>query len=289
MKAVITLFFLSAATLLFAQSEKIKDYHLDKEYKMGALGTLRLRCTDARVTIAGSARATAHVKIDREVEAKGFVFNGHDEFSVDVEEVNGDLEIRENKAYGTVGVVGYYNERYTILVELPQGASLNVRGDDGNYKVTNLEGSIAMTLDDADVELTGCSGSDFRFALDDGDITMDEGRGKLDIDADDADVRISHGAFSEIQADMDDGDLVIETSLADNGSYRITAQDGLVALTVTNGGGKFDIRHDDARVVTEGKFDTIEESEDRTRLSLASGNAAVDIRADDARVRLVKR
>ena len=81
----------------------------------------------------------------------------------------------------------------------------------------------------------------------------------------------------------------VETSLSDNGSYYINAQDGFIALTVTNGGGKFDIHHDDARVTTEGDFQTIDESENRTRLVLAKGNAKVDIKADDGRIRLVKR
>ena len=155
--------------------------------------------------------------------------------------------------------------------------------------INNIDGSISMDIDDADLELIACSGNEFKFRMDDGDIVMDEGKGALEIDADDADVKIANGAFTSIQADIDDGDLVIETSLADNGNYNVNAQDGLIALTVTNGGGKFDIRHDDARVVTEGNFQSVEESESRTRLTLASGNARVDIRADDARVRLATR
>jgi hypothetical protein len=88
---------------------------------------------------------------------------------------------------------------------------------------------------------------------------------------------------------MDDGDLLIETSIVDNGRYFIQAQDGLVALTITNGGGKFEIRHDDSRITTEGNFNKIAESDDRTHVSLANGNANVEIRTDDARVRLTKR
>ena len=59
-------------------------------------------------------------------------------------------------------------------------------------------------------------------------------------------------------------------------------------MTVLGGGGKFDIRHDDARVFAEGNFDTVERSEDRTRLTLANRNAKVNIRADDGRVRLIR-
>lgn len=289
MKIPLTLGLAFFASALFAQTDKIKDYHLNKEYKMNSAGTLKLKCSDARVFISGSDRSTAHVKIDRVVETKGLLFSSHDEFRVDVEEVDGNLEIIENKSSHMAGIVGYYRENYTITVEIPKGASLDVDGDDGDYKVSNLAGTISINLDDADVELTHCSGSDFRFVVDDGDITMDGGRGNLDIDADDADVKISGGAFTSITADMDDGDLIIETSLAENGNYRITAQDGLVALTIPNGGGKFDIRHDDANVLTEGEFVIMEESENRTQLSLAKGTALVDIRADDARVRLINR
>ncbi|MEQ8425142.1 MAG: hypothetical protein RIA63_10565, partial [Cyclobacteriaceae bacterium] len=79
-----------------------------------------------------------------------------------------------------------------------------------------------------------------------------------------------------------------ETSLADNGKYNIRAQDGLVSLAITGGGGEFNVRHDDARVIAEGGFDFNEKSDSFTRLTLANGNARVDIRADDARIRLSK-
>ena len=89
-----------------------------------------------------------------------------------------------------------------------------------------------LNLDDADVELTGCKGNDFRFRLDDGDLTMDEGRGALDVDADDADVVIRNAKFEKIMADVDDGDFIVETTLVDGGEYLIAGQDGLISFTV---------------------------------------------------------
>jgi hypothetical protein len=289
MKTIYPLALSLAVSLAAFAQEKGNAYNLDKEYAMAANGTLILKCSDAEVSISGTTRTNAHVKINRLVTTKGWVFGNHDEFSVDVTEEGGNLEVEERKHHQMSGVIGYYSEKYTIDISVPQGASLRVKGDDGDYKINNIDGEISIEADDADVALTACSGSRFRFRLDDGDITMDEGKGDLTIDADDADVRISNAKFSSINADMDDGDLIVETALFDNGDYRIRSQDGLVALTVTQGGGKFEIRHDDTRVITEGNFQKLEESEDRTRLALASGNATVEIRTDDARVRLVKR
>jgi hypothetical protein len=287
MKSVYTftiLFF--SSIILIAQSDKGRDFHLDNEYKLNATGTIRLTISDAKVFITGSNRSTAHVKIDREVSSKGWIF-GDERFTVDINEQSGDLIIKE-RSNGSVGVVGYYNEKYTINIEAPEGVNLVVNGDDGDYFLDNINGSIDLDLDDADVELTSCKGDNFKIRLDDGDLRMDTGKGTFDLDADDADIHIKRAAFTKIIADIDDGDFVVETSLSDNGDYFINGQDGLISLTVVDGGGKFEIRHDDARVIAEGNFETIEKSENRTRLALANGNAKVSIHADDARVRLIK-
>jgi hypothetical protein len=287
MKQALTLFFVVISGMAIAQSTKVGNFNLDKVYKISPSGLLNLTCSDAKVYITGSSRTDVHVKIDRVVETKGFVF-GENEFAVDIDETNGNLTIKERAGSTSVGVVGYIHEKYTINIEAPEGISLRVRGDDGDYWIKTINGAMDLDLDDADVDLAGCKGNDFRIRIDDGDVKMDQGSGKLEVDADDADIEIRNAKFTSISADFDDGDFIIETSLADGGDYYINSQDGMIAFTVTGGGGKFDIRHDDASVRADDVFTTVEESEDRTRLTLPSGNAKVDIRADDARVRLAK-
>ena len=288
MRKALTLVLVLLSAVSFAQSTKMGDYHLDKTYKVDAKGTITLTSSDANVFITGSDRADVHVKIDRVVEAKGFIW-GSQEFSVDVNEVNGNLSIKERSSSGTVGVVGYIHEKYTINIETPAGVSLLIRGDDGDYYIRTVHGDIDLNVDDADVELTGCKGSNFKFRIDDGDISMDEGQGTLDVSADDADVKIQNASFTKIMAEMDDGDFVVETSLADQGDYYIDCEDGLIALTIIQGGGRFNIRHSDAHITTEGRFEEKERLERQTTLTLPNGSAKVEIRADDARVRLSSR
>jgi len=222
------------------------------------------------------------------VEQKGFGW-GNEEFSVDIDESNGNLTIRERSNSSHVNFGGSYSERYTIKIQAPKGVSLVLNGDDGDYFIDHIDGAIDADLDDADIELTACSGDDFRFHLDDGDVKMDQAKGRLEFDGDDSDINIRNASLTNINVEIDDGDFVVETSLAENGDYYINTQDGRVAFTVTSGGGRFDIRHDDASIRTDGSFTSIEESEDRSRFTLASGNAKVDIRADDASVKLAKR
>jgi hypothetical protein len=283
--ALLTLSFAVISVVASAQ-----DFHLDKNYKVNATGTIDLGSSDAKVFITGSKRTNVHVKIDREVTAQGIVFGGEREFKVEVIEENGNLRLRERKEGTSVGVVGVYNEKYRIEIEAPEGMSLIVRGDDGDYYIKNVNGSMDFSLDDADVELADCKGDKFRFKLDDGDLKMDQGKGSIDIDGDDTDIAIYNAHFSSVNADVDDGDLRIETSLDNNGEYFFESQDGLIALTVLSGGGEFDIRHDDGHVDTQGgEFNVISKREHSTRLNLPKGSAKVSMRADDANIRLATR
>ena len=288
MKNILTATFALITGICFAQTTKTGNYHIDENHKINEKGIIRLTCSDAKVFITGSDRTDVNIKIDREVETKGISF-GSEEFTVDIDEKDGNVVIREISSSAHVGIVGYYNERYTIKIQAPKGASLVIDGDDGNYVIDHINGAVDANLDDADIELIACNGDDFRFRLDDGDIKMDQGKGSLEVDGDDTDVEIKNAQFSRISAEMDDGDFIVETSLADNGDYYINTQDGKISFTVTAGGGRFDIRHDDANIRTDASFSSIEESDDRSRFTLPSGNAKVDIRADDASVRLAKR
>jgi hypothetical protein len=285
MKKPLTVLFILTATIGYPQ--KNDDYHLDKEFSIGEKGMLSLTCGDAHVVISGSVRKTAHVKIDRVVVTKGIRF-GSREFSMDIKENDGNLNLLEH-SYSTAGIIGYFSEKYTILLEIPSGVSLIIHGDDGNYQLKNIGGAIAMNVDDGDTELSGCTGDQFSFKMGDGNIRMDQGKGKLEIEGDDSDISIKHGAFSEIHASINDGKLNFETSLSETGVYSIRADDGSISLSVLNGGGIFSIKHDDGRVSTDGNFKIIEKSDDETHLTLSDGKAKVEIRVNDGNVKLVSR
>jgi hypothetical protein len=277
--------FLFLSTLAFSQDG---EFRLDKDFPMNSNGKIDLTASDAKVFITGSSRKTAHVKIFRKVTIKGF-HTSNDEFRVDIEPENGNLKIKEYSKSFSAGLITYYKEEYKIEIEAPEGSSLVIRGDDGDYYVQNVNGSIDMSLDDADAELVDCRGDKFSIRLDDGDFRMNTGKGSLELDGDDGDFEVQNGSFSSVIADVDDGDLIIETSLADNGRYDITSQDGLVDVTITGGGGEFDVRYDDGHVTSDGNYKISYESEERTRLSLGSGSARVTVRGEDARVRLSSR
>jgi Putative adhesin len=284
MKTTLTFCLLFLSSIAFAQQD---DFHLDKEYAIDSNGTIDLNSSDADVLITGTARgATARVKIDRVVTVKGW-YKREGSFTVNVNAENGNLIIREQQSSVNIGIIGYYNEDYKILIEAPEGVSLTIRGDDGDYVIKNIDGAISMNFDDGNAQLTNCDGDRFSFRLDDGDIRMNKGKGSLDVVADDADVEILNAAFSQINARLDDGDFIVHTSLENGGDYSIDTEDGMVFFDILSGGGEFSIRHDDSSIRADGDFKVLEETESFKKLTLGSGSARIKVRADDASVKLI--
>lgn len=280
MKYTLLFFCLLVSAVVVAQGE----FHLDKVYKVDTQGKVKLSTDDADVYITGSDRKDIHVKIDRVVESKGITW-GEKQFDVSVEVVDGDIIIRD-KEWGNVSMVGYIREDYTVRIEAPATMALDIRGDDGDYEIDDMAGSIRLVADDGDILVTNFTGNSTYFDLDDGDVTMEGGTGELSINMDDGDMDISDGKFSSIEMDIDDGDVRLETTLQNDGDYLFRIEDGSLDLTVLGGGGKFDIRHDDGSIRYDGSFDVVEEDDDYSILRLAGGEALVKVRGDDTRVSL---
>ena len=273
--------------VLTAQQSIAQDnvFKLDEKYPIEANGTIYMDTDDANVRIMGSDRKDVRVNIYRKLTRKGIVF-GDESFEVEIKPRGGNLYIKDIQQQVSIGVMGYMSEEYEIKIEAPNTVNLDVDGDDDDYTIRDINGSIAMDLDDGDARLIGCSGSSFDFRLDDGDLEMDEARGSLRISVDDGDVQINNAKLNEIDAIADDGDIEIATTLVDNGNYSFRADDGDIILTVLGGGGTFHIYHDDGRVSASQAFRVLKQEDDETKLQLGDGNATVKVRADDSNVRL---
>ncbi len=273
--------------VLLAQQGIAQDdtFKLDENYPISSQGTIYLDSDDADVRIVGSERKDVHVKIFRNVVRKGVVF-GKESFEVEVKPSNGNLYIRDIQQQINVGIIGYMREEYEITIEAPHHVNLDIEGDDDDYNIRGINGSIVMDIDDGDARLTNCGGDSFEFDFDDGDLVMDEAKGSLRVSMDDGDVTIRNAAFSNIDVSADDADIEIATSLKDDGNYSFRIDDGDIDLTVLSGGGTFHIYHDDSHVSASQAFDIKVKEDDITKLELNSGNARVKMRTDDASIRL---
>lgn len=281
---------LGAGCLLFTtlqvSAQNDGNYQLDEVYSMASEGTLYLRSEDANVRITGTNRSDARVIIDRSEEIKG-ASSRKRSFEMEIEEKSGDLYLTE-KSRSSGWMMGYYQLDYDITIELPMNASLKVDGEDDDYLIKSVNGSIRVQTEDGDVELLNCNGDDFEIVLEDGDLRMDGGNGSLYVNVEDGDVDMRNGSFEEVEIRTEDGDVILETKLIGEGLYDIDGDDATIEFVVLAGGGDFEISKDDARVSASKDFELVRERDSRVSYSLAGGAADVRIRTSDGRVRLTK-
>lgn len=286
-------FITTLSIILFAtvqlKAQDDGEYHLDRVYQMDSEGTLYLRSEDANVRITGSDRSDVRVVIDRIEDIKG-ISNRRRDFDMEIEEVSGDLYVTEkNRSSSRVTFgISVYRLEYDISIELPRNASLKIDGEDDDYVIRSVNGSISIDVEDGDIELLNCESKDFEITLEDGDLKLDGGYGELYVDVEDGDLDIRNGQFEGVEITTEDGDLMIETTLADGGFYDIDGEDATIEFVVLGGSGQFDISRDDARVNASDAFKLIRDTERRITYELGSEGAEVSIRTKDGRVRLFK-
>ena len=294
MKKQFTMMMMAAALLVgnaaLAQDDKDDrgSFHLDEVYKMDAKGTLHLNSEDADVRIIGSNRSDVRVKIDREERVRG-LSSRRRSYDMKIENRGGDLYLTERESSGVRIMMGSYSLDYEILIELPESASLRIKGEDDEYYVKNVNGDISIDTEDGDIELLDCLGDKFDIRLEDGDFRMDGGKGDFNVRIEDGDVDIRGAKFDSFEASIEDGNMSIETEIKDGGLYDIRGDDADIEFIVLNGGGDFTVTKDDGSIRASSEFELRRESDYREEYSLNGGSADVEIRTNDGRVRLSKK
>lgn len=289
MKSFISFVFLFALTLSFSFGQ-MKEYRLDESYPINENGRIELHSNDADVTIKGSDREDIRLVVHREIDQRAFPKRKNQEnFFIEVELAEDEAIIREvfREKFDTSWGLTYVNEkRYTIDIEVPRGLDLAIYGDDDDYLIEDIQGSILLHSNDGNAELRHCAGSSFEFRLDDGDVYLSDGRGTLDVRGEDGDFTFEDCDFEEVRARIDDGSLFLATPLYEGGRYDFDTEDGDIDLEILDGGGEIDVYMSDGRVRFGNEFEVKKETEHRTQLYLPGGDAQVDIETDDGNVRI---
>ncbi|MDN5212123.1 DUF4097 family beta strand repeat-containing protein [Fulvivirgaceae bacterium BMA12] len=269
-----------------AKNGKNHEYRLDKVFPIAADGTLNLKTDDADIRIIGSSRKDVHLRVFRSVTIKGVFSSDEEDFKIDVEEMGGDLIIRELKRSRSRGLMIYSDITYKITIEVPNTVSLKLRGDDDDYDIRNVHGFVKIDVEDGDVILDNCQGNKFDINIEDGDVEMSDAKGSLWISLDDGDLIARNCQFKEVDIRANDGDIKLETSLVTDGGYNLKTDDGNINLKIRGGGGEFEIRHDDGRVRASSDFEMAYSGDTRHQFRLAGGKAKVFLRTNDGSVHL---
>ena len=269
-----------------ARASKGYEYKLNKIYPIDDDGTLYLKTNDADIKIVGSNRSDVHLKVYRSINIKGIFAPDEENFRIDVEDMGGDLMVREVKRSYSGGLTIQSDKVYKITIEVPNSISLKLRGDDDNYHISSVSGMVKINVDDGDIILDNCNGTSFDLDIEDGNIEMSRAKGELWVTLDDGELYTSNCQFEKVEIRGDDADIHLETSLASNGDYSVRVDDGNLKLAVSGGGGEIEIRHDDGRVRASRDFELTYSGETRHEFKLTGGNARVFVKTNDGNVEL---
>ncbi len=263
------------------------EYHLDEVYPIGSNGTIILDTGDAEIRIEGTDRSDVRLVVDWTQIISGLYVKANDEpFEMEVRPDGDNLRIREIDGGSYMGIMVSSNEHYEIVIEAPKGVSLKLNGDDDNYSVTGIDGSIDLSFDDGRAYFGECGSRQFDLECNDGTIELEGGAGTLYVTIDDGRIIVEEGNFRSIEATINDGEIDIATSLADKGDYRLRCDDGRVVFTVLEGGGEFTVDYDDGHVRAASSFDLIDKDEGYEFYKLDGGSARVRCRIEDGYIRL---
>jgi hypothetical protein len=259
-------------------------YNLDQDYGIAADGTVFLNSDDAEVTIIGSDRFDANVNVYHRIDVDGIEWGDSGDFKMDIKQREGNIYIEEAKRNGNSFRMGNIEREYQITIRIPRGVSIDVKGDDGTYEISDVGGAISLVADDSDISVKNATGENFSFNIDDGAIRMDKGQGKLAVTLDDGEFRVENGQFSEIDVSGDDASLYFATGLSDAGKYYFGIDDGNLELNILDGGGSIDITHDDTDINAIGTFNKVSDEEGRTVYNVNGGDAKVEIESEDGNI-----
>jgi len=309
-----------------AKAQKIDEYHLDEVYTIAEGGTIHLNSDDANVQITGSNRSDVHLQVDYRMEFSGFSIGSRDEFEMIVKEQGNNLQISEkDRDFNIIGSAKIEEKQYAIMMEVPKNVSLKIEGDDEQYDISGIGGTIDIAADDTNIQLNNNNGTTFTIKMDDGNLMMNEGSGTLDLDFDDGTVDIDQGNFDEMNVGMDDGNFTmqraqgtlniktddgnvdinqgdlrgidvdaddakisIHSKFYDDGIYRLNNDDGTINLGFINSGGRIEVNHDDPGFNIGSAFQTVSEEDHETIFELQGGNAHIKIDTDKGKIKLRK-
>ena len=263
MKFLSLLFFSITCTFISAQ----EDFELKETYPIQATETLYLDTEDADVVIKTTDRSDVLVDIKRTVKGK---VKTNKEFDIEIYEKDGDLVVKEKRQKGTYSYSMVFGSvSYKVYVELPEGVSLDIKGEDDSYDISDIVGNISIDTEDGDIVINRQRMGDVDLTLEDGDVELTDINGNLNINLEDGDVVIEESDLQTADFVLEDGDVGIYGS-------------AIGKLITRNEDGNVKIKKCDLHSV---KMKT--EDGDISIVSRLFGDSDFDIQAGDGNVDIV--
>ena len=292
--------------LLSYSTQAQYEYSHEDTYKIAQDGLLTLNTEDAEVTISGTSRTDAYVKIYKKVTGKQ---NTNRKFDIEYIEEDGNLTIKEKRNESGKSYSVSWNTKtvYNVELGLPDGVSLDLKGEDDSYTITNINGSIKIKSEDGDISISDSNPESLNIKLEDGDvalnnietdfdIVLEDGSivsencnfGNLKIDLEDGDIQLKNVSLASTDITTEDGDIFIDVNCDSKTQVNINTEDGDIKLKTSGEGASISVSYEDSDVDYESdNYLLIDKTKRSKKLKTKDhGEASFNISVEDGDVRL---
>ena len=209
-----------------------------------------------------------------------------------IDNLGGDIELQAED--GTVRITACTSKKMAFQLEdgdviLKQvGADLRAELEDGDvicYE-SNL-GNVEIEIEDGDVTFSESSARDINIKSSDGDVNLDKVDGDVTIETDDGDISIDELRSYYADLKTTDGDIIAHLVTKNEGSHKLSSEDGDIALRISGAGAQIEIDIEDGDVSANSNYDYLKKKEHYKMLhTRPSGQTKVQISTIDGDVRL---
>jgi hypothetical protein len=271
----------------FTRSKRPTHKVVDREFELEAGGQLRIDVDDMDVYIkkntGDKSRVEVYVSASSEEKAREF-FERDSGF---------ELEERDNElVMSTAGRSRFWSNfwrstRMWAIVSVPARFDADVTTVDGDLRVDDLQGDIAIRTEDGDIDARGLRGPSIDIKTSDGDIvgrslTADD---ELVVRSSDGDIIADRFQAERVAVNTSDGD--IEVSHLEGDDIEIRSSDGNIEIVVSGKALRADCSDGDIRVtLLDAMAVDLKSKDGDIDIVVPQGlHVDIDLRGDDVSVR----
>ncbi len=251
----ICLFCLSAALY----SEEINKEEV-KTFALNPGGSVILKADEGDVVVNTWSKPEIRIRMIKRAwgRSKREAARNMEKIRVDISPFKNRIIIQEKKWEGESSFLSIFRVRYNrygqrvdFELTVPKKTNLKIECDEGDVRISNVEGKIKVETDEGDLNLDEIVSDLIQLQADEGSVNCSKiesrGKGYLKADVDEGNFNLDDSKVHEIDVNCDEGRIFIEETITDR--FRLYCDEGSITVSfIPSDEGDYEIGADEGNI-----------------------------------------
>lgn len=247
---------------------------------------LHLEHGDGDVILETGEGDRIEVDVHYEYDVKDWSIGGSDrDFNVDFDQRGDHVYVREQITGGgvSIGIHATIRKEYVYRITVPEYASVEIEGEDGDVEVRGLGQALQLDNDDGDVRLTDCTFDLADIRMEDGELELTRCAGTIEVESEDGDIDFFDCAPTSLRIEAEDSDVRLELTNEGEVDWEVRLDDGDIDLDIGSRlSAELYLETDDGRLrIDVPGLEDLRQRRDRIRGRLGDGEGTIRLRTED--------